>query len=124
MNDSRVFNVDLNNFNGPLEVLLDLAKSQKVDLEKISITLLVDQFLDFIKSEKNINLDLASEYLLMATWLTYLKSKLLLPEDDEEDFKAVLEELIEDGMDPDLVNQLTYDEVLQRISDIENVGMR
>ena len=42
----------------------------------------------------------------------------------EEDFKAVLEELIEDGMDPDLVNQLTYDEVLQRISDIENVGMR
>ena len=89
MNDSRVFNVDLNNFNGPLEVLLDLAKSQKVDLEKISITMLVDQFLDFIKSEKNINLDLASEYLLMATWLTYLKSKLLLPESDEEEFKAL-----------------------------------
>ncbi len=89
MNDSQVFNVDLNNFNGPLEVLLDLAKSQKVDLEKISITLLVDQFLDFIKSEKNINLDLASEYLLMATWLTYLKSKLLLPESDEEEFKAL-----------------------------------
>ncbi len=89
MNDSKVFNVDLNNFNGPLEVLLDLAKSQKVDLEKISITLLVDQFLDFIKSDKNINLDLASEYLLMATWLTYLKSKLLLPESDEEEFKAL-----------------------------------
>ena len=89
MNDSQVFNVDLNNFNGPLEVLLDLAKSQKVDLEKISITMLVDQFLDFIKSEKNINLDLASEYLLMATWLTYLKSKLLLPESDEEEFKAL-----------------------------------
>ena len=89
MNDSKVFNVDLNNFSGPLEVLLDLAKSQKVDLEKISITLLVDQFLDFIKSDKNINLDLASEYLLMATWLTYLKSKLLLPESDEEEFKAL-----------------------------------
>ena len=88
MNDSQVFNVDLNNFNGPLEVLLDLAKSQKVDLEKISITLLVDQFLEFIKSDKNINLDLASEYLLMATWLAYLKSKLLLPESDEEEFKA------------------------------------
>ena len=89
MNDSQVFNVDLNNFKGPLEVLLDLAKSQKVDLEKISITLLVDQFLEFIKSDKNINLDLASEYLLMATWLTYLKSKLLLPESDEEEFKAL-----------------------------------
>tara|TARA_B100000965_G_scaffold391852_1_gene400690 strand:- start:1867 stop:2601 length:735 start_codon:yes stop_codon:yes gene_type:complete len=89
MNDSLSFNVNLNNFKGPLEVLLDLAKSQKVDLEKISITILVDQFLEFIKSNKNINLDLASEYLLMATWLTYLKSKLLLPETDEEEFKAL-----------------------------------
>ena len=89
MNDSNAFNVNLNNFNGPLEVLLDLAKSQKVDLEKISITKLVDQFLEFIKSNKKINLDLASEYLLMATWLTYLKSKLLLPESDEEEFKAL-----------------------------------
>ena len=89
MNDSLTFNVNLNNFKGPLEVLLDLAKSQKVDLEKISITILVDQFLDFIKLNKNVNLDLASEYLLMATWLTYLKSKLLLPETDEEEFKAL-----------------------------------
>ena len=89
MNDSASFNVNLNNFNGPLEVLLDLAKSQKVDLEKISITVLVDQFLNFIKSNEKINLDLASEYLLMASWLTYLKSKLLLPETDEEEFKAL-----------------------------------
>ena len=89
MNDSLSFNVNLNNFNGPLEVLLDLAKSQKVDLEKISITILVDQFLDFIKSNEKINLVIASEYLLMATWLTYLKSKLLLPETDEEEFKAL-----------------------------------
>ena len=89
MNDSLTFNVNLNNYNGSLEVLLDLAKSQKVDLEKISITILVDQFLDFIKSDSKINLDLASEYLLMATWLTYLKSKLLLPETDEEEFKAL-----------------------------------
>ena len=89
MNDSLSFNVNLNNFNGPLEVLLDLAKSQKVDLEKISITILVDQFLDFIKSNEKINLELASEYLLMATWLAYLKSKLLLPETDEEEFKAL-----------------------------------
>ena len=89
MNDSLSFNVSLNNFNGPLEVLLDLAKSQKVDLEKISITTLVDQFLDFIKSKEKINLEIASEYLLMATWLTYLKSKLLLPETEEEEFKAL-----------------------------------
>lgn len=89
MSDSNTFNVDLNNFSGPLDVLLDLAKSQKVNLEKISITKLADQFIDFIKNAKNINLELASEYLLMATWLTYLKSKLLLPESEEEEFKAL-----------------------------------
>ena len=89
MNDSLEFKVDLKNFSGPLETLLDLAKSQKVDLEKISITKLADQFHEYIKSTKEINLELASEYLLMATWLTYLKSKLLLPESDEEEFKAL-----------------------------------
>ena len=86
--DSQQFKVNLNNYNGSLEVLLDLAKSQKVDLEKISITKLADQFHEFITSAKNVNLELASEYLLMATWLTYLKSKLLLPESNEEEFKA------------------------------------
>ncbi len=89
LNDSQEFKVDLSNFKGPLEVLLDLAKSQKVNLEKISVTKLADQFHQFITSTKNINLELASEYLLMATWLTYLKSKLLLPESEEEEFKAL-----------------------------------
>ncbi len=87
--DSLNFNVSLQNYDGPLEVLLDLAKSQKVDLEKISITKLADQFHQFIINSSNLNLEIASEYLLMATWLTYLKSKLLLPENDEEEFKAL-----------------------------------
>jgi segregation and condensation protein A len=87
--DSKNFSVNLNNFQGPLEVLLDLAKAQKVDLEKISITLLADQFHRYITKEKNLNLEVASEYLLMATWLTYLKSKLLLPGDPEEEFKVL-----------------------------------
>ena len=80
--------IDIDNYSGPLEVLLDLAKAQKVDLANISITQLADQFIEFINSVKKINLELASEYLLMATWLAYLKSKLLLPDDDEDDFKA------------------------------------
>ena len=80
-------NIYIDNYSGPLEVLLDLAKSQKVDLANISITQLADQFIEFINSAKKINLDLASEYLLMATWLAYLKSKLLLPQSDEDDFK-------------------------------------
>jgi len=80
--------INIDNYSGPLEVLLDLAKKQKVNLADISITKLADQFIEFINENKNINLDLASEYLLMATWLAYLKSKLLLPDDEEEDFKA------------------------------------
>ena len=86
--NKKSFKIDIDNYSGPLEVLLDLARQQKVDLANISITQLADQFIDFITSAKKINLDLASEYLLMATWLAYLKSKLLLPEDDEDDFKA------------------------------------
>ena len=87
--DSNEFQIDLNNFTGSLDLLLDLAKSQKVNLEEISITKLVDQFNNYIKDTENLNLEVASEYLLMATWLTYLKSKLLLPLDEEEEFKAL-----------------------------------
>ena len=86
--DSVLFNVDINNYNGPLDVLLDLAKAQKVDLEEISITKLADQFHDYITEEKDLNLEIASEYLLMATWLAYLKSKLLLPGTPGEEFKV------------------------------------
>tara|TARA_B000000565_G_scaffold163302_1_gene123524 strand:+ start:203 stop:943 length:741 start_codon:yes stop_codon:yes gene_type:complete len=81
--------VDIPNYSGPLEILLDLAKSQKVNLAEISITKLADQFLDFIKKNEDLNLESATEFLLMATWLAYLKSKLLLPDDDEDDFKAL-----------------------------------
>ena len=87
--DSKNFNVELENYQGPLDILLDLAKAQKVDLENISITLLADQFHNYIVNEKKLNLETASEYLLMATWLTYLKSKLLLPGNPEEEFKLL-----------------------------------
>ena len=87
--DSNNFNVNLENYQGPLDILLDLAKAQKVDLENISITLLADQFHKYIIKEKDLNLEIASEYLLMATWLTYLKSKLLLPGNPEEVFKVL-----------------------------------
>jgi len=87
--DSLEFNVELSSYTGSLEILLDLAKSQKVDLEKISVTKLADQFHEFMTKSKDLNLELASEYLLMAAWLTYLKSKLLLPETEMEEFKAL-----------------------------------
>ena len=81
--------IDIPNYNGPLEVLLELAKTQKVDLAEISITKLADQFLEFIKKHEDLNLETSSEFLLMATWLAYLKSKLLLPESEDDDFKAL-----------------------------------
>ena len=86
--DYESLKINIDNYSGPLEVLLELAKKQKVDLANISITQLADQFIEFINRTKEINLDIASEYLLMATWLAYLKSKLLLPDDDEDDFKV------------------------------------
>ena len=83
-----LFEVDIDNYNGPLDILLDLAKAQKVNLEEISITKLADQFHNYISGKTDLNLEVASEYLLMATWLAYLKSKLLLPGSPEEDFKV------------------------------------
>ena len=82
------FKIQIDNYSGPLDALLDLAKLQKVDLTSISITQLADQFIKFINKAQKLNLDLASEYLLMASWLAYLKSKLLLPQFDEDNFEA------------------------------------
>ena len=87
-NLNNEISIEIPNYSGPLEVLLDLAKTQKVNLAEISITKLADQFLSYIKQTQHLNLELASEYLLMATWLAYLKSKLLLPEDDDDNFIA------------------------------------
>ncbi len=87
-NENLLLKINIDNYSGPLEVLLDLAKSQKVNLADISISQLADEFIKFINQAQKVNLDIASEYLLMATWLAYLKSKLLLPEDEDDDFKA------------------------------------
>ena len=86
--DNILFEVDLDNYSGPIDVLLDLAKAQKVNLEELSITKLADQFHNYISDKKDLNLEIASEYLLIATWLAYLKSKLLLPGTPEEEFKV------------------------------------
>lgn len=84
-NLSSALIIDIDGFEGPLDVLLTLARSQKVDLTSISILSLADQYLAFINEARRISLELAADYLVMAAWLAYLKSKLLLPEDDEVD---------------------------------------
>jgi segregation and condensation protein A len=80
--DALLINID--GYEGPISVLLELARNQKVDLTKISILQLVRQYLSFIERAKALNLDLAAEYLVMAAWLAYLKSRLLLPRVQEE----------------------------------------
>jgi segregation and condensation protein A len=72
--------VDVEGYEGPLDLLLALARQQKVDLAKISILALADQYLHFIEAARKIRLELAADYLVMAAWLAYLKSRLLLPE--------------------------------------------
>src|SRR5690606_7154028 len=71
--------VDLGTFAGPIDLLLTLARDQKVDLARISILRLADQYLDFVARARDLRLELAADYLVMAAWLAYLKSRLLLP---------------------------------------------
>lgn len=77
--DEKAFIVDLDNYGGPLHLLLTLAREQKVDLARISILKLAEQYLVFVSKAKRDNIELASDYLVMAAWLAYLKSRLLLP---------------------------------------------
>jgi segregation and condensation protein A len=78
--DEPTLIVDVEGFEGPLDLLLSLARQQKVDLAKISILALANQYLSFIEQSRRMRLELAADYLVMAAWLAYLKSRLLLPE--------------------------------------------
>ena len=82
---AEAFVVDVDGFEGPLDMLLTLARTQKVDLRKISVLALAEQYLSFIDEAKRLRLELAADYLVMAAWLAYLKSRLLLPPDPEEE---------------------------------------
>jgi len=77
--------IDVDGFEGPLDLLLTLARSQKVDLAKISILELAEQYLTFVEAAKKLQLELAADYLVMAAWLAFLKSRLLLPPPDEDE---------------------------------------
>ncbi|MFM9863125.1 MAG: segregation and condensation protein A [Micropepsaceae bacterium] len=86
--------IDIDGYEGPLDVLLALARAQKVDLRKISILALAEQYLVFVAEARKKHLDLAADYLVMACWLAFLKSKLLLPEQEKEG-EPTAEELAE-----------------------------
>lgn len=83
--DTDALYLELDGWEGPLDLLLDLARRQKVDLREISILALVEQYLDYIEQAEALKLELAADYLVMAAWLAYLKSAMLLPKEEQED---------------------------------------
>ncbi len=91
LDDDGQFMLDLEGYGGPIEVLLTLAREQKVDLTKISILALAEQYLAFIERARRLRLELAADYLVMASWLAFLKSRLLLPEPESEDEPSAAE---------------------------------
>jgi segregation and condensation protein A len=91
--DDQALLVQVDGFEGPLDLLLTLARNQKVDIAKISILKLADQYLEFIESAKTLNLELAADYLVMAAWLAYLKSRLILPQEKGSDGEPTADEM-------------------------------
>ena len=105
--------VELDGFEGPLDVLLALARTQKVDVTRLSILRLADQYLEFIAEARRLSLEVAADYLVMAAWLAYLKSRSLLPavNDDEEEYSG-----------QELAARLAFR--LQRLDAMRNVAAR
>ncbi len=91
--DGDQLRVDVEGFEGPLDLLLTMARTQKVDLAKISVLALAQQYLDFIGEARRLRLEIAADYLVMAAWLAFLKSKLLLPAEPSEEGEPTGEEL-------------------------------
>jgi segregation and condensation protein A len=91
--DEEALLIQVDGFEGPLDLLLTLARNQKVDIAKISILKLADQYLGFIESAKKLNLELAADYLVMAAWLAYLKSRLILPQEKGPDNEPTADEM-------------------------------
>ena len=106
------FNIFLDNFEGPIDLLLNLARNQKVDLSEISISDLANQYINFINNYKNLHIEIAADYLVMAAWLTYLKSRLLIPRDEKS------EEHSAEDLEIALKFQLQRLEAFQNISKI------
>ena len=105
------FNLSLDSYEGPIDFLLELAKKQKVDLSEISILKLAEQYIQFIE-KYNIHLEIAADYLVMAAWLTYLKSRLLLPS----------EETVDEHTPEELEEALRYQ--LQRLEAMQKVSKK
>ncbi|WP_022727105.1 segregation and condensation protein A [Fodinicurvata sediminis] len=111
LQDGERLRLDLEGFEGPIDVLLQLSREQKVDLTRISILALAEQYLEFIRAARQLRLELAADYLVMAAWLAYLKSRLLLPEPEDGE---------EQPTGPEMAAALRYQ--LQRLEAMQTAG--
>ena len=111
--DGDALVIDIDGYEGPLHVLLALARNQKVDLLQLSITKLADQYLSFVQQARRVRFSLAADYLVMAAWLTYLKSRLLLPKPE----KAKAEELPAEEMAAQLAFRLAKLDAMRKAAD-------
>ena len=106
--------IDISGFEGPIDLLLNLARKQKVDLKEISVFELSKQYINYINSQVELKIDIAADYLVMASWLAYLKSKLLLPEDDTD----IEEEITAEEMASELSHRMRRLDAMKNASDI------
>ena len=113
------YNFCINDFEGPLDLLLHLVKESKVDIYEINISTIIEQYLDFIHSLKNKNIDIASEYLVMASELVHLKSKLLINKKEQEDTEEEYNINSEEDLRQKLIEYEKYKEVTKSLSELE-----
>lgn len=113
------YNFCINDFEGPLDLLLHLVKESKMDIYEINISLIIEQYLDFIHSLKEKNIDVASDYLIMASELIHLKSKMLINKKDEEELEDEFSINSEDELRKRLIEYEKYKEVLKEFQTLE-----
>ncbi len=112
--------VNLEGFEGPIDLLLSLARDQKVDLTHIAILPLAEQYLNFIGSVRQLNLEVAADYLVMAAWLTYLKSRLLLPDPEPEQDEEIID--MADALRYQLVRLEAMQQAAKRLISLPRLG--
>ena len=114
--------VNLDGFEGPIDLLLALAREQKVDLSKIAILPLAEQYLEFVESARKLDMEVAADYLVIAAWLAYLKSRLLLPDPEPEQAEEVID--MTDALKYQLVRLESMQQVAKRLISLPRLGLQ
>ncbi len=114
--------VNLEGFEGPIDLLLSLARDQKVDLKQIAIFPLAEQYLNFISGARRLDLEIAADYLVMAAWLTYLKSRLLLPDPEPEQEEEIID--MADALRYQLVRLEAMQQAAKRLKSLPRLGQQ